>query len=217
MRRPTMIAVMVMALCGSVAASTTFDLGLKVGGGMSKLNIAGADMKAGLDGGAFFGIRLNPNLSIQTEILYAQKGMEFNLLGLGDFKWEMDYIEIPIVVKRGFSTSGNLKPVFFAGPAISFLSSAKRTSSVMGTEEEEDIKEGFKSTDIGVTAGAGLDWLMGTNGRLVADLRLTISLIENRDTSSDILQDTIGDEGSLRNLNITLMVGYGFELGGAGR
>lgn len=215
MRRTIVIGVMVMALCGGAAASTTFDLGLKVGGGMSKLNIEGVDWKTGLDGGAFFNIKLNPNLSIQTEILYAQKGLKLDLMGLGEYKWVMDYIEIPIVVKRGFSTTGNVKPVFFAGPAIGFLISAKQTLSLMGTEAEDDIKEVFKSTDIGLTVGAGIDWLMGTSGKLVMDLRFTISLTDNFDKSTALVEDIVSDE-SLRNWNMAVMVGYGFGLGNKG-
>ncbi len=216
MRKPTVVAVMVMALCGSVAASTTFDLGLKVGGGMSRLNIEDFDMKAGFDGGAFFNVKFNPKLSIQTEILYAQKGTKFSLLG-GEIKWKLDYIEIPILVKQRVSTAGNVKPVFFAGPAIAILTSAKRISSSAGTDEEEDIKEEFESTDIGLAVGAGIDWLMGTSGILVMDLRFTVSLTNNSAAeSASSVGFYVGDQ-SLRNWNITFMVGYGFQLGNKGR
>lgn len=215
MRRPMLVAVMVMVLCGGVAAGTTFDLGLKVGGGMSKLNIEGMDMKMGLDGGAFFNVRFNPKLSIQAEVLYAQKGSKLSLLGVDVAEWKLNYIEIPILVKQRIMTSGKVQPVFMAGPAIGMLTGAKRINSI--TDEEVDVKEGFESMDIGLAVGAGADVLMGTSGVLVMDVRFTISLTNN--FTGEIVNDVGFDAGdeTLRNWNITFMVGYGFELGKKGQ
>jgi hypothetical protein len=129
-----------------------------------------------------------------------------------EFEWKMDYIEVPILVRREISSSGNVTPVFFAGPAVSFLTSAKQTFSYMGNEEEDDIKEVFKGTDIGLVVGGGLDWLVGTGGKLVMDARFTISLSDNFDKSSSVVEDIVSDE-SLRNWNLAFMLGYGFGLG----
>lgn len=208
-----MVAVLVMALCGGAMAQPNLDLGFKLGGGMSKLNIEGVDWKMGFDGGAFCDIKLSPSFSIQPEVLYAQKGLKIDLMGLGEFEWKMDYVEVPILVKRGIPTSGNVTPVFFAGPVVSFLTSAKQTVSFMGQEAEDDIKDVFTSTDLGLLVGGGLDWLVGTSGKLVIDLRFTISLTDNFDKSSPLVEDIVSDE-SLRNWNLAFMLGYGFGLGG---
>jgi hypothetical protein len=212
-KRSMMVAVMVLALCGGAMAQTISDVGFKAGGGMSKLNIEGVDWKMGFDGGAFLNMKFSPNLSIQPEVLYTQKGLKVDIMGLAEYEWKMDYIEVPILVRREIPTSGNVRPVFFAGPAVSFLTSAKQTLSFMGDEVEEDIKDVFKSTDIGLIVGGGLDWLVGTSGKLVTDVRFTISLSDNFDKSSPLVEDIVTDE-SLRNWNLTFMVGYAFGLGG---
>lgn len=209
MRRPMLVAAMVVVLCGSVAAGTTFDLGLKVGGGMSKFNISGHGMRMGLDGGAFFNVRFNPKLSVQAEVLYTQKGSKFSVAGVDLLEWKMSYIEIPILVKQRIATSGKVKPVFMAGPAIGMLTGANRINCL--TDEEVDVKDGFESMDIGLAVGAGADVLMGTNGMLVVDARFTISL-----TNNNVDEFVVGDQ-TLRNWNITFMVGYGFELGKKGQ
>ena len=218
MKRPVsvMAAVLVMALCGGAVAQSNLDLGFKLGGGMSKLNIQDVDWKMGLDGGAFFNIGITPGLSIQPEVLYAQKGMKIDLMGLGEFEWKMDYVEVPILVKRAISTSGNVRPVFYTGPVVSFLTSAKQTTSLMGIEEEEDIKEVFTGTDIGLAVGAGLDWLVGTSGKVVMDVRFTISLSDNFDKGSPLVQPIGAGDESLRNWNMAFMIGYGFWLGEKG-
>ncbi len=217
MRKMILAVAMVLLLCGGATAQTTFDLGLKVGGGMAKVNISGVDFKFGLDGGAFFGITPWPNTTIQTELLYAQKGMKVDIAGVAEYKWKLDYIEVPILLKRTFPTQGSLKPYLTVGPVIGFLTSAKEVESIplLGLEEEEDIKDAFKSTDIAIAVGGGLDYLVGTNGMLLLDLRFSISLTDNFEDKEKVEGAIIEGDESLRNWNITFMVGYGFELGGA--
>jgi len=53
--------------------------------------------------------------------------------------------------------------------------------------------------------------MVGTSGKLTLDARFTISLTDNFDKSSQEVEDIVTDE-SLRNWNLALMVGYGFQL-----
>jgi hypothetical protein len=208
-----MITAMVLVLCGGATAQTTLDLGLKAGGGMSKLNVEGFDWKTGFDGGAFLSINFGQNFSIQPEVLYTQKGMKLSFMGLVDVTWKLDYVEVPVLIKRTFPTSGSVKPVLFAGPAIGFLTTAKLTASALGIEEEFDIKDVHKSTDFGLCVGGGIDWLMGTSGKLTMDVRFTASLTDNFDRTNDVVEAYIPAGEGLHNWNIAFMVGYGFNLG----
>ena len=211
MKRSVILVLAALLVSSAAMAETNYTLGVKAGGGMSKMNIEGGDWKMGFDGGAFFDVEFSPGYSIQAEFLYAMKGLKLDLMGMGEFEWKLDYIEIPILLKRKLITEGDVRPVFFAGPAIGILSSANQKVEFMGEEEEVDIKDVFTSTDIGLVVGAGLDWMVGTSGKLTLDARFTISLTDNFDKSSQEVEDIVTDE-SLRNWNLALMVGYGFQL-----
>jgi hypothetical protein len=215
MKKLLLVVVLTAALAGGAVAQTTMALGVKVGGGMAKVNLSGVDMKTGLIGGAFFGIKLG-TFTIQPEVLYAQKGMKIDILGIAEYKWNFTYIEVPVLLKRTFPSAGKFQPCVFVGPVIGMLSSAEQqlVSSLADIDEKTDIKDGFKSTDIGLAVGAGFDYKVGTSGLLVVDARVTLSLtdiLDDRQVLAD--EDLIIGPGSMRNMNISLMVGYGFELG----
>lgn len=207
MKKTILVAAIVLALCGSATAQTTFSLGLKAGGGMARQNISGVDWKLGFDGGAFFSVAFGQSFSIQPEILYTMKG-----LSVSSLDWKLNYIEIPILVKRQISMAGNVKPVFFVGPAIGILASAKSNISATGETGDIDIKDAFKSTDIGLCAGGGIELAVGTNGKLTMDIRGTFSITDNfeKTTPETELYKT-GDTG-LHNWNVAFMVGYGFDI-----
>jgi hypothetical protein len=215
MKKLTLAVTLVFVLCIAPVTHATMDLGFKVGGGMSKVNLTGVDFKAGADGGIFLNIKPSTSFSIQPEVLFTMKGMKIDLMGVGDYKWNFTYIEVPILIKRTLQTQGKIKPTFFAGPTIGFLSTAKQKVSIplLGTDEETDIKDAFKSTDIGLAVGAGMDWMMGQSGVLVFDLRFTISLTDILDNRAVVAEDIAIGPGSMRNWNLTFMVGYGFALG----
>jgi opacity protein-like surface antigen len=218
MKKLILTAVLVGALCGGAAAQTSYCLGAKVGGGMAKVNISGSDMVPGFDGGVFVEIKLG-SFSIQPEILYTMKGMKFKQSILGyaaELEWKFNYLEIPILIKKTMNTESSMKPTFFAGPTVSFLMSAKEsfTNNVVPdlNYSDEDVKDAFKSTDICLAVGAGIDFDAGQSGKVILDLRFTISLTDILDSREELDQVIIGT-GSMRNWNLTFMVGYGFDLG----
>ena len=216
MKKLVMIVTLIIVFCGGTFAQTSFDVGAKVGLGLAKNNLAGVSMKPGLIGGVFFGIKPSPGLSIQPEILFAEKGMKIDFIFM-EFKWKLTYLEIPILVKKSLSTGGNFRPVLFGGPFFSFLMSAKQVieSPLVGYSDEVDIKDGFKSTDMGIVVGGGADMKVGTSGLLVFDFRVSLSLTDNIE-DRDKLGDVEVGEGSLKNLNISFMVGYAFASGQSG-
>lgn len=82
-------------------------------------------------------------LSIQSEVLYSQKGAEVNNVEI-----KRSYIEIPVFVRADFSSSGVLSPHIYAGPYFGFKLDA------------EPANDSTNDNDFGLTFGVGT----GING-----------------------------------------------------
>lgn len=221
MKKMILAIILTAVFTGAVYGQTTYQFGIKGGGGAAAINISGTDPLPGLDGGIFFGIKTSKKLTIQPELLFTTKGMEIDIFGLATYKWQFTYIEIPVLAKMYFSPEGDIRPALFGGPYVSFLSSAKAKWDVLFDvyEQETDIKDAFKSTEIGICVGGGLDWKVSDNGALILDLRVSFTLSDILDDRAKLAEDEdiilVGDE-SMRHVNFFLTVGYGFDFGGGG-
>jgi len=185
--------------------------GLKAGVNLSSIH--GADVgdiefelgapwksKLGAVGGGFITFNLSPTIAIQAEALYSMKGAKLNTTvdtTPVTVTFNGNYLEIPILLKIMIPTQGNLKPSLFAGPALGINLSHKVKAEGGGMSEEIEIP-GYKSTDLGLVFGLGLD--IGRNIR--TDLRYTLGftkLVEEGGVTSDI-----------KNGAFSLMIGYCF-------
>lgn len=169
--------------------------GFKVGVTMANLtgDIEDTKMKIGFAAGGFFTYSFSPTFAIQPEVLYCMKGAKADT-DEGE-KLKLDYLAIPVMFKYSFPTEGKIAPNIFAGPEVGILLSAK--------EEDEDIKEYFKSVDFGIGFGAGIDIAM-ESGKLTLDARYTLGLSNIADTDED------ESDFSVKNATIMVMLGYGF-------
>jgi len=175
----------------SFARAQDLSFGVKAGLNMANLTDESAGesykMKTGVALGGFAVYGINDNLSIQPELLYTQKGMEWED-PTASAKVKLDYIEIPVLVKYSIESDGSASPFIFAGPAISFLVSAKIDST--------DFKEYMKSTDIGLVLGGGVEFESGIS----IDLRYDMGMTK--------VWDVEGEDYKDKNIVISLMVGY---------
>jgi len=197
---------------------------MKLGGGIHAINIDGSDAAAGFDGGFFVGITAVPYLTIQPELLITQKGMEYNYWLLGwdwaKYEWNFTYVEIPILAKFNPMPGSDFRPSLFIGPYVGFLSSAKAKWSVNphlfgdDYDQERDIKEGFKNSEIGFCSGFGIDFKLGDMGLLVFDFRVEITLSDILDDRQYLVEEQdillYGDQ-SMRHVNLFFTIGYAFE------
>tara|TARA_R110002049_G_scaffold28772_5_gene98153 strand:- start:2460 stop:3053 length:594 start_codon:yes stop_codon:yes gene_type:complete len=124
-----------------------------IGGDAYVTGFSGFDSRTSFHLGGLVEIPITEKISVQPEVLYSSQGSKFNF-GFGsnpDVK--LDYINVPILGKYHIieGLSGEL------GPVIGVLVNAKAT----GDGEDEDIKEFYKSTDIGVAIGASYRLPMG--------------------------------------------------------
>jgi hypothetical protein len=97
-----------------------------------------------LHGGVYLTAMFTNHFGLQPELLYSGQGAKS-----GDEKFKLAYINIPVLLR--YNVNSLLS--FHAGPQVGFLMSAKDKVSSNST----DIKDQFKSSDVSVAAGIGID------------------------------------------------------------
>ncbi len=146
--------------------------GLKAGvnvANVSNLYETGTSSKAGFNAGAFVNIPVIDEFHIQPEILYNQKGLKY-----ATGKEDYGYLSIPIMFQYNIVERFYLE----AGPEFSVLLSAKDKFNGKETAQYEyeagtyDVKDEYRTLDIGIGAGLGFDITknIGINARYVAGL-----------------------------------------------
>lgn len=163
--------------------------------GLNLANISGDDAEGsstlmGFAFGGFMTYNFSPNMAIQPEILYTMKGFSVDAI-IMEIDTKFNYLEIPVLLKFTFGENST-KPFFMVGPAFSILMSAD--------VEGLDVKDALKSTDLGIVAGAGAGFPMGS-GTMSVEGRYTMGMSSVDDTGLDI---------DWKNSVISVMVGYGF-------
>ncbi len=173
-----------------------------VKGGLGLANLSGGDVynnsiKYGGTGGVFMRYTLSDILAVQPEALFAMKGAKYEAEGLKSQE-KVNYIEVPVLVRATMPNESKVKPSVFLGPAIGILLSNKITNG-----EEIDIKDDTKSIDIGVVAGAGVEYVL-ENGCVLLDARYEMGL-------SSIMKKVGDEQREVKNSVISIMVGYGMK------
>lgn len=203
------VLVVVPVLARPASAGVTFDLGVK--GGLAMTKIQFSDMEIDLYKsiakpvfGVFFAFNLCPSFAVQPEIYYLVDGTKIEKSGEGStyrMQMELAYVHVPVLAKLRFANGGKLRPVVFGGPFVSLLATAKQRYYEDGVlMDENDVKEYLKSTDFGATFGGGLELTLNKL-LLVLDVRYNLGLT-NIDRESD---DT-----TLKTRGLLVMAGIGF-------
>ena len=145
----------------NVQAQSNFKLGIK--GGVNFANLSSSDSEkskvlTGINFGFFAKLPLSKSFAIQPEIYFTSKGSEQtyrNDLSEGTAKFELDYIEVPVLVVFDLTHNFN----FQLGPYASYLVSSKvKNVSDINFNFEDNIDSGdFNKFDTGVAVGIGYD------------------------------------------------------------
>jgi hypothetical protein len=151
--------------------------------------------RIGIAVGGSVALPLGSRLTIQPEGLFSQKGEKADLDGVV-VKLEIDYIEVPVLVKYAI-TQGSRSFHVFGGPSMAFKVRSKATASFGGTTVETGEDELIKDTDFGVVVGAGMDF-----GKWSVDGRYTMGF-------ADINNDE-ADETKIRTRTISVLAGIRF-------
>ncbi len=213
MRR--ILAVLLMAGVALLAAAAAAqDSGLVAKGikaGVSLATFGGDDVdmgpvspgtRTGLAVGGFLTFAMGPNFALQPELLYVQKGAKYEE-GDESATFKFGYLDIPVLLKVRFPTSGSVRPSLFAGPVGSIKLSADGEATEGDMSLSMDISDMVKGFDFGMAFGGGLDFAMGQN-TLAFDARYTLGLTDWPDSVD------FGDGGSAKNQGWLITLGIGF-------
>jgi len=173
-------------------AAGAFAQGISGGlkGGLNLANAVGSDakdadmkMRIAYHFGGFVNIGLSDVLSFQPELLYNSVGTKLD----DDVSLHMNYFSVPLNLQYAI---GNFN--IHAGPQFGFLLSAKAKADVDGSSAEVDMKEFFKSTDLGINLGVGASF-----GKLHASARYTMGItkvwdMEDVDVKNGVIQLSLG-------------------------
>ncbi|HYG38481.1 MAG TPA: porin family protein [Cytophagales bacterium] len=129
----------------------------------------------GFTGGLGFNFALTPDefLSLQPEVLYVQKGAAAEPAGV-DFKYTLNYLEVPVLVKIGFG-SDVVKAYVNLGPSVSYLLNSKLKGDNFSFAQEGDDE---KRLDFGANFGGGIGFALGAASSIFLDARYNAGLAD---------------------------------------
>lgn len=192
----------------AAAPASKIYYGLKAGLGLANATGSDADAPAGADkkarvgfgGGGVLGIELSPTFKAQIEALYMMKGVKYEATsGDSSETVKADYLEFPVTLHFVPAMNGNVKPRFFVGPYLGILLSAKDKTEGFADPADNydvDIKDFMKSTEFGLTFGAGVNI-----SAVTIDLRYDLGLSKN-------FEEVLGYQPNVKSGGIYAMIGW---------
>lgn len=186
----------------STAVSTTGSsvFGFKAGLNMASQSLSLSKGVTRLDLGGFVTIPVSQSVTLQPEALYSMKGSKIQTSGTS-FTYKLDYLDFPLLVKYAFPTSVSARPFVFAGPSLGILISAKGVYKYGGDDMKGSIKPLYKSADLGLVFGGGLN----LSRSMSVDARYVMGL---SNIASSLWEEAGAPPGfSIKNSAVSLMVG----------
>lgn len=177
------------------AQSSAGGIGFGIKGGWlySSFSQAGEslDSRSGWEAGIFFGGNRSGVVGLMGELMYARKSFEEGAIPKTT---NLDYFEIPILLRLNIGSSNKNKGVIFyglAGPVFDFNLKAER--------DGVDVSDDYETFDIGVLAGGGLEI-----SRIILEARYNWGL-------KNLLKDSGALSGDLKNQTFALIGGIRFN------
>jgi len=156
------------------------------------------DGRTGFSFGLFLRWWISESFVIQPELLYTTKGAEYSEDYFGSplkITMEMDYLEIPVLVKYYFPVDWKLKPHVFGGPSLGFKISDKLKATYEGeTTTIPDSEADLNDYEAGLVFGCGLDYPIGS-GSVNLDIRYSPSItgaFKSGDEKNSVWAFTLG-------------------------
>ncbi|MCT3673671.1 PorT family protein [Elizabethkingia anophelis] len=153
-------------------------------------SVGGEKPKVGFQAGLGVNIPVGKDgFSIQPELNYIQKGVAFKPAGASKTNYNLNYLEIPVLLKYSFG------PVYVnAGPSIGFrLGQSNKVKEALGKT---------KSVDFGLQMGLGAAIPAGP-GKLIVDGRYNLGL----SNISDVKGENIKNRGFVFSLGYAIPIG----------
>ena len=168
-------------------------IGFKIGGNLGTLSGThntdtdrSATHNIGLQYGMSLEFAIDESLSIQSELLYIQKGVSIERprsSSLLVFSHKYNYLEVPILVKLKFGNQESTHLFVNIGPTLGYALSVKLVFETEfngeSTTETEDLEfeegDGFERLEVGAALGAGVGIPVGP-GHLFFEARYGLGL-----------------------------------------
>jgi hypothetical protein len=213
MRTTMMVAALALAVGAAGAREAVAQenlLGVKAGFVSANVDEDGADARTSLGFGGFARFGLAPRLSVQPEALYVGKGFGDETDGI-DATFELDYLQIPVLLQYHVPVEGDISPRLFAGPALAFnlgcdVSGGDGSTSVsLSCDAFSDFGVDLeaRTVELALVFGGGVDIAAGST-TVTLDGRYDMGL-------SDVLE--IEGVSGLKNRAWELFAGVGFPFG----
>ncbi|MEW5796117.1 MAG: porin family protein [Candidatus Zixiibacteriota bacterium] len=239
MRQIVLLLLVSLLFAVTVSADSQIRFGVKAGATMANMSGDGWDAveqmeTVTIDKKALFGVAGGlsaemyigtSGVSIQPEVLYVTKGAKGETTEADDdtytVKLKNDYIEVPVLVKYNFTSTGSASPFMFVGPVAAFNIASKYQVENPPADDpnlgDKDI-DNAKSLDFGLTIGGGLGLAVGQSGKVTFDLRYTVGLGVVFEDAGALVDGTdkiniVDDEDKaleFKNNDFRLMVGFQF-------
>ena len=195
--RVTSLVLVMLLMSGTAAMAQNKGAGFKIGVNFADLKIdtseeAEADRRVGVVGGVFYVFPIAPQFSFQPEWLYAQRGAKDP--ENSDFGFDLDYFEVPLLLRWDSTSSGQSTFNLFAGPSINFRHRARSEDD----EGDVDIRDQVEKIDFHLVFGAGVEI-----GRFLIDGRYNLGLRE-------VNKDAEEDDFSVKHRGFSIMAGFRF-------
>lgn len=198
MKKALFSAALIAAASFSMSAQD-IKYGVKAGVNFTNYSgdVSGTDMRTGFHVGGLAEFKWG-NFAVQPELLYSTAGAKADSFDPDTFQTveatdKLGYISIPVAAKYFIIEGLSIQ----AGPQFAFLVSAKAEVG----NEEGDIKDLYKSFDLGVFGGLGYEMESG--------LLFSARYIQGVSNISDINFEGYSD-AKVNNTNIQISVGYKF-------
>src|SRR5213593_1999925 len=202
-------AVLLLALSAfpvNLAAQHRLRLGARLGVSGASLHgdaVEDVNTREGITGGLFATLNVTPRLAIQPGLLYAQKGGRLTGSAYDFINYELDYVEIPVLIKYALLSRGSVRPSLLAGGAIAFLDRGRwRAQWTSPNPQPRAFVVSPRDRDVGLIFGAQVTRTSGRH-ELLVDGRYTIGL-RSIDSSSPPVEE------KLRTLSVTVGWSLGF-------
>lgn len=177
-------ALAVLLVCTNLSAKEGINWGIKGGINSSQFHsMVPTDFnQARLDGfqvGLFVNsFKLSSYLQIFPELIYIRKGNKKSVIEKGTVvKTELDYLELPVLLKVNLIPNKKVNPYLIGGPYVSYRVRAKDIYYTFEIKKY-DFKYRIKTLDFGIIGGAGVELkLGGTPDCILLEARYECGLI----------------------------------------
>jgi hypothetical protein len=182
------VGVLAVGACVTAPLAGAADFGVK--GGLARSSNGSGQVFAAGNGfqvGCFAGIATFKGFQIQPEVLFVRR---VTVARLGDgiatirSTTSLDYIEVPVLLKRTFRRGRSLTPMLVAGAFGALRTRAVARHEIGDASYSDDAKSQVRSGDFGVVGGAGLE-IAVLRHAWIAEIRYTHGLTRVETGTSD--------------------------------